>query len=147
MDRTAVEEEYVEYVTARADGLRRLAFALTGDPDLADALVQSTVTDLYVHWRRARSAPDLDADVRSALVRSWVRGRRRVVGRASADSVRAAMQRLPRRVQAVLVLRFGLGMSVDATAATLRCTDRAVRRRAARGLEALRAHLGDPPPA
>jgi DNA-directed RNA polymerase specialized sigma24 family protein len=145
MDRTPDEEEYVEYVTARADGLRRVAYALTGDARRADELVQHTVTDLYVRWRKARHAPDLDAEVRAVLVRTFVRGRRRYPPDPSGGPVRAALCRLPRRVQAVLVLRFGLGLSVDATAEALHCTDRAVRRRAARGLDALRLHLGDPP--
>src|SRR5690242_17298131 len=66
------EDEYVEYVSARVPALRRLAYMLSGDGHRADDLVQQTITTLYVKWGRARTADNLDAYVRTMLVRTYL---------------------------------------------------------------------------
>src|SRR5690242_261182 len=47
---SAMEQEHVEYVTARMPALRRLAHALCGDRHRADDIVQQAITRLYAHW-------------------------------------------------------------------------------------------------
>jgi DNA-directed RNA polymerase specialized sigma24 family protein len=46
-----LEQDYVEYVTARLEPLRRSARLLCGERHHAEDLVQETITRLYVHWR------------------------------------------------------------------------------------------------
>ena len=52
--------------------LRVYALSLTRDSVRADDLVQQTITTLYVKWRRARAADNLDAYVRTMLVRTFL---------------------------------------------------------------------------
>ena len=70
--RDGSEEEYVDYVAARIPVLRRLAYLLTSDSHRADDLVQQTITTLYVKWRRAQAADNIDAYVRTMLVRTFL---------------------------------------------------------------------------
>ena len=155
------EEDYVDYVSARIPALRRLAYLLTSDGHRADDLVQQTITTLYVKWRRARAADNLDAYVRTMLVRTFLDERRLAWARVrlfrempepppftddgSEDRqvVRAALRRVPRRQQAVLVLRFYYDLSVEEVAATLGCTAGTVKSQTSRGLATLRRLLGE----
>lgn len=158
----AAEQEYTEYVTARIPALRRLAFLLAGDEHRADDLVQQTITTLFLKWRRAGAADNLDAYVRTMLVRTFVDERRLAWARVrlfrqapepppaepsgveEREVVRAALARLPRRQQAVLVLRFFYDLPVDEVAATLGCSTGTVKSHTSRGLTTLRRLLGAP---
>jgi RNA polymerase sigma-70 factor (sigma-E family) len=154
------EREYVEFVTARRPGLHRAAYLMCGDPHRADDIVQATMTVLYRKWRRARDADNIDAYVHRMLVREYLAEKRRGWSRvrlladppepASApppggveerDTLRAALDRLPRTQRTVLVLRFACDMSVDDVAATLRTSPGNVKSHTSRGLVALRALL------
>jgi RNA polymerase sigma-70 factor (sigma-E family) len=157
-----LEGEYVEYVTARMSALRRFAFLLCGDEHRADDLVQQTITRLYERWRRARTATSLDRYVRTMLVRAFVDERRRgwstrvalteqppePASLAAPDVeqravLRQALARVPRRQQAVLVLRFLCDLPVDEVARLLDCSAGNVKSQTHHGLAALRRHLGD----
>jgi RNA polymerase sigma-70 factor (sigma-E family) len=155
------DEEYVDYVAARIPALRRLAFLLTSDPHRADDLVQQTITTLYVKWRRARLADNLDAYVRTMLVRTFVDERRLAWARVrlfrempepppaeehgveDRQVVRSALSRVPRRQQAVLVLRFFYDLPVDEVAVVLGCSPGTVKSQTSRGLTTLRRLLGE----
>jgi DNA-directed RNA polymerase specialized sigma24 family protein len=63
------EAEYTEYVQGRLPWLRRIAYRLTQDWQLADDLTQDAITSLYTHWNRARDASSTDAYARSIVVR------------------------------------------------------------------------------
>jgi RNA polymerase sigma-70 factor (sigma-E family) len=159
--RDGSEEEYVDYVTARIPALRRLAYLLAGDEHRADDLVQQTITTLYVKWRRAQAADHLDAYVRTMLVRTFVDERRLAWARVrlfrempepppfedggaeDRQVVRSALSRVPRRQQAVLVLRFFYDLSVDEVAGTLGCSAGTVKSQTSRGLATLRRLLGE----
>ena len=80
--RGEAERDYVEYVTARLPHLKRAAYLLCGDSARADDIVQATVTKLYVHWRRASAAENLDGYVHRMLVRQFLdeRSLKRSVG-------------------------------------------------------------------
>ncbi|MEU8228167.1 SigE family RNA polymerase sigma factor [Actinoplanes sp. NPDC048967] len=160
--RDASQAEYVDYVTARIPALRRLAFLLAGDEHRADDLVQQTITTLYVKWQRAAAVTHLDGYVRTMLVRTFVDERRLAWARVRllretpeplppADGsgiedrqiVRVALARLPRRQQAVLVLRFFYDLPVDEVAAILGCSAGTVKSHTSRGLTTLRRLLGE----
>ncbi|MGB2571252.1 SigE family RNA polymerase sigma factor [Micromonospora citrea] len=159
--RDASEQEYVDYVTARIPALRRLAYLLAGDEHRADDLVQQTITTLYVKWRHARTADRLDAYVRTMLVRTYINERRLAWARVrlfreapepppfedggveDRQVVRAALSRVPRRQQAVLVLRFYYDLPVDEVAGVLGCSSGTVKSQTSRGLATLRRLLGE----
>jgi RNA polymerase sigma-70 factor (sigma-E family) len=160
--RDGSEAEYVDYVAARIPVLRRLAYLLAGDGHRADDLVQQTITTLYVKWQRASAATNLDAYVRTMLVRAYVDERRLAWARVrllretpeplppagdggieDRQVVRAALARVPRRQQAVLVLRFFYDLPVDEVAGILGCSSGTVKSHTSRGLAALRRLLGE----
>lgn len=154
------DQEYVEYVTARLPALRRLAYVLSGDSHRADDLVQQTITSLYVRWSKIRQVSYLDRYVRSMLVNTYIDERRlawakvRLFGeppeRAAPDDgsvedrsvLRAALARVPRRQQAVLVLRFIYDLPVTEVAEILGCSTGTVKSQTSHGLTALRKLLG-----
>jgi RNA polymerase sigma-70 factor (sigma-E family) len=157
----ALEQEYVEFVTARIPALRRLAFSLCGDAHRGDDLVQQTITRLYLSWRRARAATSLDGYARTTLVRTYLDERRLAWARrvtlapvvpdqAAPDGadlddrvlLRAALGKVPPRQRAVLVLRFVHDLPVEEVAEILRCSAGTVKSQTSHGLAALRRALG-----
>jgi RNA polymerase sigma-70 factor (sigma-E family) len=157
--RPAREAEYTDYVQARLPWLRRIAYRLTQDWQLADDLTQDAITSLYTHWNRARDASSTDAYARTILVRAFLAGRRSAWARhvqldgdypehpAAAEDhdafldVRAALATLPPRQRATLVLRYCYGLPVDQTAKELGCSEGTVKSQTAKGLTALRRAL------
>jgi RNA polymerase sigma-70 factor (sigma-E family) len=153
------DEEFGEYVAARLGSLRRTAYLLCQDWQQADDLVQTTVTKLYVHWGRARAVEHTDAYVRAILVRQFFTERRAGWARlvslrpsipeavspaADVDGaldVREALNAVPPRQRATLVLRFYCDLSVDQAAEVLGCTAGTVKSQTAKALETLRRAL------
>jgi RNA polymerase sigma-70 factor (sigma-E family) len=157
-----LEGEYVGFVTARLPALRRFAFLLCGDEHRADDLVQQAITRLYEHWRRARAATSVDQYARTILLRVFLDERRRgwsvrvwltnqppdIPAPAGPDLeqrtvLRQALSRVPRRQQAVLVLRFLCDLPVDEVAQLLGCSAGNVKSQTHHGLTALRRLLGE----
>jgi RNA polymerase sigma-70 factor (sigma-E family) len=150
------DEEYTEYVRARLPQWRRVGYLMTGDWDRGDEVVQRTLVELYQKWDRARRADNLDAFVRTMLLRRFLderRGRWAGVrlaaevpdpGTAAAPdpgermALVAALRRLPARQRAAIVLRYLLDLDVAATAVALRCAEGTVKSQTARGLATLR---------
>ncbi|GAA2350524.1 SigE family RNA polymerase sigma factor [Dactylosporangium salmoneum] len=161
--RERAQEEYVEYVTGRLASLRRLAFLLCGDEHRGDDVVQLTIEKLYQRWPRVSAVEHLDQYVRQMLVRTFLDERRRAWSRiglfgatgpeppphAPHEAVddrlalRAALEKVPRRQRAVLVLRYLCDLSVEETAAILGCSPGTVKSQCARGLATLRQLVGD----
>jgi RNA polymerase sigma-70 factor (sigma-E family) len=155
----AWEQDYVAYVTSRLPLLKRAAYLLCGDSDRADDLVQSTITRLFVYWLRASQAENLDGYVHRMLVRRYLDEQRLRWSRVrltaelpeqaeqfptnveDADVVQIALRALPKGQRAVLVLRFLCDLSVEETAATLRCSPGNVKAQTSRGLHTLRKVL------
>jgi RNA polymerase sigma factor (sigma-70 family) len=151
--------EYVEYVERRLTWLRRVAFLLCRDAYAADDLVQVTATKLFAYWPQARRADNLDAYVRTILVRAFLRERssawgRRVVlsgalpdtpvygaDRDSALDVRDALLAVPPRQRATLVLRFYCDLDVEQAAVALGCSAGTVKSQTAKGLANMRRLL------
>jgi RNA polymerase sigma-70 factor (sigma-E family) len=158
------EAAYTEFVVARRDRLRRLAYALCGDWHEAEDLLQVALSKLYVAWPRVVRDQHPEAYVRTILVRTNIdahRARSRRVGTvrlqaAGEPSARAALpveerdalieavQQLPEMQRKVVVLRHWLGLDVRATAHELGISEGTVKSHASRGLAALKAALEEP---
>ncbi len=161
------EQEFADYFAARRDAVRRTAYLICGDWHRADDLAQTAFVALHRRWSRIRDKGALDAYVRRTLVRAAIDESRRpwrrehaaevlpeaTAGAAGSDVVGDSvttrstlvdgLQRVPPRQRAVLVLRFLEGQSVAAVATALKCTEGTVKSQTARGLDTLRAALGD----
>ncbi|MQY05438.1 SigE family RNA polymerase sigma factor [Actinomadura macrotermitis] len=150
------EREFTAYVAERQVWLRRVAYLLCGDWHRADDLVQATVTQLFVKWRQARAADNVDAYVRTMLVRVYLgeqRGGWMARVRVTADvpdgavgardveaaiDVRAALGAVPPRQRAALVLRYYCDLTNEQAAEVLGCSAGTVKSQTSRGLVALR---------
>jgi DNA-directed RNA polymerase specialized sigma24 family protein len=132
----AQEAAYVEFVTARQHHLRRVAYALSGDWQRAEALVGQALTHLYVAWPRQQREGTEEVFVRRAILRAadephdsdTPTENRPDPGRSA---LFAALQSLPLRQRKVAVLRHWLGLSAQETAADLGTTTRSVETQAA----------------
>jgi RNA polymerase sigma-70 factor (sigma-E family) len=153
------DDDFTAYVRARLAWLRRVAYLLCQDWQRADDLVQTAITSLYVHWRRAGAMESIDGYARTILVRAFLSERRggwarRVTlagqlpdapGQAldadAALDVRAALAALPPRQRATLVLRFYCDLNVEQSARVLGCSPGTVKSQTAKALASLRRAL------
>ncbi|HWF80997.1 MAG TPA: SigE family RNA polymerase sigma factor [Streptosporangiaceae bacterium] len=121
----SIDAEFQEFVVSRGRSLLHSAYLLTGHLADAEDLVQSTLAKTYQAWNRIEDRKALDGYVRRAMVNthiSWWRRRKvdeyptdeipdQPVADTSAssemhDSLRRAIDRLPHRMRAAVVLRF-----------------------------------------
>jgi RNA polymerase sigma-70 factor (sigma-E family) len=158
--RAAVESLYREHVP----GARRLAYLLTGNRELAEDLVHDAFIRVAGRLRQIREPEAFGAYLRRAVVnavRSHYRHQAvadRYVARAGSlaafdayrdpdselrDVLWTALQTLPERQREAIVCRFYLDMSERDTANVLGCPAGTVKSSVSRGLDALRAALGD----
>jgi RNA polymerase sigma-70 factor (sigma-E family) len=117
--------DFREYVTERRRSLLRTAYLLTGNRADAEDLVQAALAKTYLAWDRIEDRRALDGYVRRAMVNthiSWWRRRRleeyptdeipdQVVADHSGtsdlqDTLRRAVDRLPQRMRAAVMLRY-----------------------------------------
>lgn len=137
----------------------RLAYLLTGDRATAEDVAQDAFLSAASRLGGLRDDTAFGAYLhRSVVNRARNRARRLKVERryarpdepapydlpdvATRDRLWRALQRLPHRQRAALVLRFYLDLSEADTAARLGCRPGTVKSAVARGLAALRAELG-----
>ena len=143
---------------ARQPSLLRTAYLLTGDRHTAEDLVQTALAKLYLSWdrvQRARtrstatsggswstSTTRCGAAVEAARVRHRRPARRRPVTDEYDEGQRAAVwdavQTLPRKARAVVVLRYYEQLSEAETAEALGISVGTVKSQASRALAALR---------
>ncbi|MGV9264803.1 SigE family RNA polymerase sigma factor [Kitasatospora sp. NPDC003701] len=152
--------DFEEFVATRSPRLLRMAWLLTGDPHLAEDLLQTALAKVWPRWEKI-SIDRPEAYVRRVLVNSHVSWWRRrwhgelphgelpehptgsdpfeelVVGHVVAAAVRA----LPPRQRAVVVLRYFEDLSVEETAEALGCTTGTVKSQTHRALQSLRGKL------
>jgi RNA polymerase sigma-70 factor (sigma-E family) len=160
--RTDQEHDYVEYVRSRLPRLHRVAYLVLGDGDRADDAVQDALTVLYRRWTRLAEVGSLDAYVHTMVVRACLVYRRRrwsrvllrgeppdsVVDSGSAGvdeqlALRQALDRLPARQRAVVILRYLCDLPIAEVAQVLGCSAGTVKSRTHHGLRNLRTVLGE----
>jgi RNA polymerase sigma-70 factor (sigma-E family) len=156
------DEQFHDFVLARRAGLVRTATLLcAGDGHLAEDLVQSTLTKLYVGWPAFRRADNPEGYVRRALVNALTDEKRRLWRRRErpvaelpdqafqgshddapgGDRLRRALKALPPRMRAAVVFRYFYDLGVAETADALNCTEGTVKSQTARALDKLRSAL------
>jgi RNA polymerase sigma-70 factor (sigma-E family) len=132
-----------------------------GQVELAEDLAQETLARVWERWSKVRLADSPDAwAFRVALNLSSSAGRRRALERRVAASqpvavvdgdgdgdrsgplaVRQALLTLAPRQRAAIVLRYFVDLSVDDTAAAMRCAPGTVKALTSQGIDRLREHL------
>jgi RNA polymerase sigma-70 factor (sigma-E family) len=155
-----IDERFAAYVRDRGEHHLRVAVLLTGDWHAAQDLVQESLVKLYRAWPKLRLDGDPDAYLRRIMVnthRSWWRARWRretpagelpdtviadfADGQAFAAPVRQALQALPQRQRAAVVLRYCADLPEAEVADLLGCSVGTVKTHTHRGLRALRKNF------
>ena len=161
---TERDEQFHDFVVARRAALVRTATLLTaGDPHLAEDLVQSTLTKLYVAWPVFQRAGNRDGYLRRVMVNALTDERRRMWWRrerpvaelpdrpqAGPDgdddsALRTALRDLPPRMRAAVVFRYFYDLDIAETADALGCSQGTVKSQTSRALDRLRDALGHRP--
>jgi RNA polymerase sigma-70 factor (sigma-E family) len=154
---------FAEFAAARARALHRAAYLMVGEPQLAQDLVQEALTKTYVAWPRLRDPHNAEAYCRKAITTTAISWFRRkgwdnerptenlpegvLVGHDTAiadqDRLWRALQTLPQRQRAALVLRYFDDLTEAQTADAMGCAVGTVKSQVSAGLAKLRAQLGD----
>jgi RNA polymerase sigma-70 factor (sigma-E family) len=152
------DDGFAEFVTRWSPALLRVAFLLTSDRGEAEDLLQTALLKTSRHWDRLADREAAYPYVRRVLVTthtSW-RRRRRVhevlldqvpdsaagePSRVEAGRALQALETLPPKMRAVVVLRCYEGLSEAETAQALGCSVGSVKSQASRGLARLRELL------
>lgn len=157
------DAEFTAFMASATGPLGRTAWLLCGDAHQADELVQQALVRTYLSWHRARQGDPL-AYTRRVLanlrIDTWRRRRREVLlapaelpegetpssadRHADRDQLVRALALLTPRQRRVVVLRHFEGLSEREVAADLGISVGTVKSTSSRGLDRLRATLGDP---
>lgn len=149
-------EGFDDFAATRSERLLRAAYLLTRDWALAEDLLQTTLTKVWLAWSRVEH--DVDAYTHQTMVHlyaSW--WRRKWRGEVPTEDLPdspdpaashehgalthdlwQAMGRLPRRQRAVIVLRYFLDLSEHQTALALDCSPGTVKSQTSKALAKLR---------
>jgi RNA polymerase sigma-70 factor (sigma-E family) len=153
-------EGFRAFVEARSPALLRSGWLLTGDWPSAEDLVQTALAAAWPRWTSLDYAPELY--VRKIMVNTFLRWRQRRWNgelptaqlpetRAYGDvfaqvdsraALTAALDRLPARQRAVVVLRYFADLTEAQTAQAMGCSVGAVKSHAAKALARLRESPG-----
>ena len=151
------DRAFREYVRTRRHALLRTAYLLTGNRADAEDLVQSALAKTYLAWNRIEDHAALDGYVRRAMVNthiSWWR-RRRIdefptdeipdlavaespAGSDMQESLRRAVDRLPQRMRAAVMLRYFEDMTETEVAEVLGVSLGTVKSTVSRAMAKLR---------
>jgi RNA polymerase sigma-70 factor (sigma-E family) len=151
-------EEFTSFVLSAQPSLRRTAFLMCGDWQLASDYVQEAFIRVYRHWPRLRGEAEARAYARKAVVSAVIDAkRRRSSTEVPVDEVRdvggpddaersadrellaRCLAQVPARQRACLVLRYYDDLSVSEVATVLAISEGTVKSQTARGLDALQA--------
>lgn len=151
-------EQFREYAVGAQPHLRRSAYLLCGDWHTAEDLVQTTFGRLFRSWPRVRRADSVDAYARTVLYRAFLDLKQKDRATVALDdvpepvtpaddaalrlAVRSALDTLPPRARAVVVLRFWEDLTVDQTADALGVSPGTVKSQTSRAIAILRQRLG-----
>ena len=151
---------YQEFVDLRLPSLLRYAVMLTGDPHIAQDLVQETMIRAHQRWRRISKTTYPERYVRRMITTGYIDMRRgswfsRVILRdepveptpepdhaeraAERDAIWLKLATLPRKQRAAVVLRFYEDLADGEIAEVLGCSVGTVRGYISRALARLRA--------
>jgi RNA polymerase sigma-70 factor (sigma-E family) len=154
------DPDFLEFFAAEFWPLRRVGFLLTGDWDQAEELAQDAMARTYAVWPRVRGYDRPAAYARKVLLnrhrsllrRAVVEARHLVASRpedrqqpdfGGDDQVLwQALQRLPSRQRAAIVLRYYLDLPEAEVARLLKVPPGTVKSWIHRGLARLRDRLG-----
>ena len=156
------DAEFTTFAAAAGRRLRGSAYGMCRDWHLAQDLTQVTLAKLYVGWQHASRADNVEAYAQTTLLHAYLDHRRRrssgerasalpadaltsAVHRDSADlrlTMLDALDRLPARDRAILILRFWEDCSVQRVAAVLDIPVAVVKTQTRRSLAKLRELLG-----
>lgn len=155
---TTTDPAFSEFVLARQGRLRRAAYLMCGDVDLAEDLVQEALIALAEKWE---SVEHPDAFVRRVVYRqrvSWWRRHHREVAvehlperalgdgaleRARDAEIHAALRTLPQRQRAALVLRYFEDLTEAQAASVMGVATGTIKSLSHQGMTRLRAELED----
>jgi RNA polymerase sigma-70 factor (sigma-E family) len=156
------DAEFTAWMDARQRSLLRTAYLISGDPHIAEDLVQTTLAKLYLAWERVSDREHVDAYARKVLLneyrslwrRPWRRreqttdappdsagGDHDAVYDGQRDALWQLVQSLPLRQRAVVVLRYYEGLSEREIAEVLDIAPGTVKSQASRALVNLRGQL------
>ena len=153
-----LEELYLRHAPAAL----RLAYFLTGDPQLAQDLVQDAFVRLAARMAHLRHRDAFEAYLRRTVTNLFLSHLRRLrlerteLARqrserrpmivledgSDRDELRRALRALPERQRAAIVLRFYEDLSERETADLMRCSVRAVNSLVVRAMATLREQMG-----
>ncbi len=155
------DESFAEFVAREQAGLLRLATLLAGDAGHGEDLVQTALLEVYRRWSRVSRLEHPAAYTRRVVVTTHTSWRRRLstteqvietvpdrAAHAPAEvdqDLRTALQALPPRMRAAVVLRFLTDLTEEQTAQVMGCSASTVNTQVTRGLTRLRAVLAGPP--
>jgi RNA polymerase sigma-70 factor (sigma-E family) len=140
-----------EFVAARSRALLRTAYLLTHDHALAEDLLQTALAKAWFAWKRIQGEPE--PYVRKILVNTYASWwRRKWNGEQPTETLPervfedvseptdlwTAMARLPRRMRAVVVLRYFEDLTEAQTADVLGCSIGTVKSQTSKALAKLR---------
>jgi RNA polymerase sigma-70 factor (sigma-E family) len=155
--RPSEPDGFRDFVEARSSALLRSGWLLTGDWPSAEDLVQTALAAAWPRWTTLtrQDAPELY--VRKIMVNTFLRWRQRrwngeiATGRLpeqaygdvfaqidARQALIAALDRLPARQRAVVVLRYFADQTETQTAAAMGCSVGAVKSHASKALARLR---------
>ncbi len=159
--RTPDREAFSAFASARSGSLFRTAYLVMGDYQLAQDLVQESLTKTYLAWPRLRDVNNADAYTRRVIVTTAISWRRRrsfserpaetLPDRGVIDSTQtiseddqlwAAVRGLPPRQRTAVVLRFCEDRSEAQTAELMGCSVGTVKRQVSVALGKLRVQMG-----
>jgi RNA polymerase sigma-70 factor (sigma-E family) len=158
-----LDGDFTDYARGAGAQLRRTAYLLCRDWDLAADLTQTTLARMFVHWKRISRRDNPHAYARKVLSRAFLDHHRlkrshEVVTADFADSpgtthdpdlrmtLLDALARIPPRDRAIVVLRYWEDLSVESVADILGLPAGTVKSQSARSLAELRRLLGSTHP-
>ena len=163
MTEEAVESRLAELYRRHAPAAIGFAYLLTANKQQAEDLVQDAFIKVAGRFRHIRMPEAFESYLRKTIVNLHTSTlRRRKLERAyvqreasrpipdsaptpdldTRDEMRRALQTLPARQRAAIVLRYYEDLSERSVAEALGCSDAAARSLVARGMETLRAQIG-----
>ncbi len=152
---------FTDFVEARSSSLFRTAYLMVGEHQLAQDLLQEALVKTLIAWPRLRDPSTVEAYTRRIVVTTSISWKRRrsfherpsetlperatpdaVDALVSHDAVLAALQSLPPRQRAAIVLRYYQDLTEAQTAELMGCSVGTVKSQVSAGRSKLRGLLG-----